>query len=80
MDRLLECPGTPVSIPLHALDSIARYYVQCRQDRAIPPALQKRMIADNECTGVYELDTDHTPHLSKTEELASILDEIAAHS
>ena len=79
-----QCPqplapmGTPVSIPAHAFDHIARYYVQCMQDRAIPPALQKRMIAENECSGVYELDTDHTPHLSRTEALAGILDEIAA--
>jgi pimeloyl-ACP methyl ester carboxylesterase len=79
-----QCPqplapmGTPVSIPSGSLDHVARYYVQCTQDRAIPPRLQRRMIAENECSGVFALDTDHTPHLSKTRELAGILNEIAA--
>jgi hypothetical protein len=69
--------GTPVSIPAGALDHVARYYVACTRDRAIPLPLQRRMIAENECAGVFELDTDHTPHLSSTSELARILNEIA---
>lgn len=74
----LAAMGTPVSVPSGALDRIAKYYVQCEQDRAIPLALQKRMIAENEGSGVYELNTDHTPHLSRADELARILDEVAA--
>jgi len=70
--------GTPVSIPPGALEQIDRFYVVCAQDRAIPPPLQRRMIAENECARVFELDTDHTPHLSKTSELAEVLCEIAA--
>ena len=69
--------GTPVSIPNNALNEVARFYVQCTKDRAIPPPLQRRMIAENECAGVFELDTDHTPHLSRVGELARILDDIA---
>jgi pimeloyl-ACP methyl ester carboxylesterase len=71
--------ATPVSIPAGALDSIPRYYVLCTRDRAIPPALQRRMIAENPCAGVAELDADHTPHLSKPKELAEALDRFAAH-
>jgi hypothetical protein len=52
---------TPVSIPSGALDAINRYYVLCTRDQAIPPALQRRMIAENACADVVELDTDHTP-------------------
>jgi pimeloyl-ACP methyl ester carboxylesterase len=69
--------GTPVSIPKGALDKVSWYYVQCGRDQAIPPALQRRMIAENNCRAVFQLDTDHTPHLSKVNELAEILDEIA---
>ena len=69
--------GTPVSIPEGALDDVPKFYVQCTQDRAIPPPLQKRMIAENHCMAVFELDTDHTPHLSRVNELAQILGEIA---
>lgn len=81
-----QCPQpvapfvTPVSIPLGALDGINRYYVVCTRDRAIPLPLQRRMIAENLCADVVELDTDHTPHLSMTDELAKTLDRFATHS
>jgi pimeloyl-ACP methyl ester carboxylesterase len=70
--------ATPVSIRPGALDGIGRYYVLCRKDRAIPPPLQRRMIAENGCADVIELDTDHTPHLSMTNELAEALQKFAS--
>jgi hypothetical protein len=42
--------------------------------------LQRRMIAENMCDDVVELDTDHTPHLSMTEKLAGVLHQFAAHA
>jgi len=72
--------AAPVSIPVGALDGIDRYYVMCTRDRAVPPALQRRMIAENPCVEVAELATDHTPQLSKPEELANVLDRFAAHA
>ncbi len=71
---------TPVSIPAGALDGINRYFVVCTRDRAIPLPLQRRMIAENMCDDVVELDTDHTPHLSMTDKLAGALHQFAAHS
>jgi len=68
---------TPVSIQPGALDGISRYYVLCRRDRAIPPPLQRRMMAENDCAEVVELDTDHTPHLSMPNELAEALQRFA---
>jgi hypothetical protein len=38
------------------------------------------MIAENVCAEVIELDTDHTPHLSMTNELAKALHQFATHS
>ena len=72
--------ATPVSIPPGALDGINRYYVLCTRDRAIAPALQRRMIAANPCAEVVELSTDHIPQLSMTEELAKVLHRFAVHS
>lgn len=72
--------AAPVAIPSGALDSIDRYYVICRQDRAVPPALQRRMIAENPCVDIVELDTDHTPQLSRADELAEALDRFASHA
>lgn len=69
-----------VSISAGALDGINRYFVVCTRDRAIPLPLQRRMIAENMCDDVVELDTDHTPHLSMTEKLAEVLDRFAAHA
>ena len=69
-----------VSIPPKALNGINRYYVLCTRDRAIPPPLQRRMVAENPCADVIELDTDHTPQLSMTNELAKSLHQFATHS
>jgi pimeloyl-ACP methyl ester carboxylesterase len=69
--------ATPVSIPPGALDGINRYYVLCTRDRAIPPSLQRRMVAENVFAGVIALDTDHTPQLSMTDELAKALQRFA---
>ncbi len=71
---------TPVSVPPGALDNISRYYVVCTLDRAMSPALQRRMIAENPCAEVVELSTDHTPQLSMTEELAKALHGFAERS
>lgn len=72
--------ATPVSIPRGALDGINRYYVLCKRDRAIPPPLQRRMLTENTCADVVELDTDHTPQLSMTDELAKALHRFATHA
>jgi pimeloyl-ACP methyl ester carboxylesterase len=72
--------ATPVSILPGALDGINRYYVLCKRDQAIPLPLQRRMITENACADVVELDTDHTPQLSMPDELAKALQRFAAHS
>jgi pimeloyl-ACP methyl ester carboxylesterase len=71
---------TPVLIPSGVLDAVPRYYVLCKRDQAIPPALQRRMISENACDEVVELDTDHTPQLSMTTELAAALQQFATHA
>jgi len=72
--------AAPVSIPARAIDGISRYYVVCAKDRAIPVALQRRMIAESAITNVIELDTDHTPHLSMTAALGDALQQFARHA
>ena len=49
-------------------------YIICKKDNAIPPPAQEAM--SQRATNVHKLDTDHSPFLSKTEELAKILLEI----
>jgi pimeloyl-ACP methyl ester carboxylesterase len=69
--------ATPVSIPEGALDGIPRFYVLCTRDRAIPEALQRRMIVECGCDQVVELETDHTPQLSRTKQLADAMRQFA---
>ena len=46
--------AAPVSIDDALLASIPRSYVLTKQDHSIPPALQRRMIAEHPCTRVIE--------------------------
>jgi pimeloyl-ACP methyl ester carboxylesterase len=69
--------ATPVAIDEQVASTLPRAYVHCTQDRSIPPALQLRMIRENPCFEVIELDTDHSPALSRTTELAEALDRLA---
>jgi pimeloyl-ACP methyl ester carboxylesterase len=79
--QLGEQPLAPFMAPNDgADDSVPRTYVLCTRDRAIPPPLQRRMIAENPCVDVVELDTDHSPMLSATSELAAALSRFASES
>ena len=69
--------ATPVRIDEERLASIPRSYVLTQQDNSIPPALQRRMIREHPCGRVIELDTDHAPQLSATDDLVAALDELA---
>jgi pimeloyl-ACP methyl ester carboxylesterase len=68
---------SPVEVPEGALDEIRRAYVLCSNDHAIPPELQRRMIAEHGVADVVELNTDHMPFLSVTDELVAALDRFA---
>ena len=84
VERVGTQPLTPfvdtVDVADGALDGIGRAYVLCADDHAIPPALQRRMIAEHGVTAVVELDTDHAPFLSMTAELVAALDGFARPS
>ena len=72
--------ATPVSLGDSGAAQIPRVYVHCAQDHSIPPALQRRMVRESPCQEVVELDTDHSPYLSKTSELAAALKRWAMES
>jgi pimeloyl-ACP methyl ester carboxylesterase len=68
-----------LAIPADKRETLARLpraYVVCSQDNAIPPAMQRRMLSDRGCDPVLELDTDHSPYISRTGELVAALNEI----
>jgi pimeloyl-ACP methyl ester carboxylesterase len=72
--------ATPVNIDEELLASIPRSYVFTARDQSIPPALQRRMIAEHPCRTVIELDTDHAPQLSATNQLSEAMIHLANHA
>jgi pimeloyl-ACP methyl ester carboxylesterase len=69
--------GTPVHVDDGVLASIPRSFVATTQDRAMTLALQRRMIREHPCRKVVELDADHAPFFSATDELVAALDALA---
>lgn len=72
--------ATPVSVDDEVLAAIPRSYVLTLRDQALPPALQRRMIREHPCRRVIELDADHAPFLSATDELVAALIELAGET
>ena len=66
---------TPVQLGAAALPP--RAYVIAAQDRAIPTALQRRLVADDPDVDAVELDADHSPFLSRPAELADAFERFA---
>jgi len=58
--------------------ALPRAYVSCLQDNAIRLPMQRRMYTLAGCSPVIEIDTDHSPWLSATDELVGALLRIAA--
>ncbi|MGH2856331.1 MAG: alpha/beta fold hydrolase [Solirubrobacteraceae bacterium] len=83
MPRRGSQPVIPFTQPFEPGDDAARFdalpraYVTCLQDRAIKPALQRLMFTQASCDPVIEIDTDHSPWLTATDELVAALDRIA---
>jgi pimeloyl-ACP methyl ester carboxylesterase len=67
--------GEPVTLDgdPSSFRGLRRAYVTCLQDRAIRPALQRRMFERAGCDPVIEIDTDHSPWASRREELVAAL-------
>jgi pimeloyl-ACP methyl ester carboxylesterase len=64
---------TPLQLSVGNYGRVPRSYVECTHDRAISIEIQKSMYASSPCRQVWTLETDHSPFLSKPNELAAIL-------
>jgi pimeloyl-ACP methyl ester carboxylesterase len=65
--------ATPVSVTEQRFGRVPRAYIECRQDRAIPPSLQRKMNEAVPCREMFSLDTSHSPFLSAPRELAQMI-------
>ncbi len=64
---------TPVSTTEENFGRVPRIYIECLRDKALSPAVQKRMYTALPCKSVITMDTSHSPFLSKPDELAGHL-------
>lgn len=82
MARLVAEPHGPRSAPLQLtpgrFGSRPRTYIECTQDRTIPIASQRRMQALVPGAAVVTLDADHSPYLSRPQQVAAALIAAAA--
>ena len=65
---------SPVKISPERFGRVPRAYIECTRDRTITLDAQRRMQAALPCETVLTLDTDHSPFLSRPQELAGLLD------
>ena len=63
----------PVRLTEERAGSVPRVYVECLSDGAIEIGTQRSMQAARPCELVFQIDTDHSPFLSRPQELAAHL-------
>lgn len=68
---------TPLQLTDEHFGSVPRYYIECTEDRAVTPFIQRKMYTETPCKKVYSMATSHSPFFSRPEELSDILCEIA---
>ena len=67
----------PIIVSEERFGRVRRAFIECTEDRAIPLAFQRLMLAARPCDPVFTLETDHSPFLSAPVALADRLLSIA---
>lgn len=68
---------TPLQLTAENYGRVPRFYIECTEDRAVTPFIQKKMYTEMPCQKVYSMATSHSPFFSKPQELSDIFCEIA---
>jgi pimeloyl-ACP methyl ester carboxylesterase len=69
----LAAMGAPVSLREDRCGSVPRVYIECLKDNAIVIERQRSMQAARPCAEVLTIDADHSPFLSRPQELTNHL-------
>jgi len=64
---------TPIKVSAENFGRVRRAYIECTQDRAILPPIQRAMYTSTPCERVLSIDADHSPFFSAPGELAQRL-------
>lgn len=73
----IESAGTPLQLTEEKYGSVPRIYIECTEDRAVTPYIQRKMYSEIPCKKVYSMNTGHSPFFSKPQELSDIFCDIA---
>lgn len=73
----IESATTPLQLSNQNFGSVRRFYIECTEDRAVTPFIQRKMYTEMQCEKVYQIDSSHSPFFSKPKELSDILLEIS---
>jgi pimeloyl-ACP methyl ester carboxylesterase len=64
---------TPLQLTDKNFGRVPKVYIECTQDRAVTPYMQRRMYTELPCNKVYTMEASHSPFFSMPQELADIL-------
>jgi pimeloyl-ACP methyl ester carboxylesterase len=78
VDEPLNPPGTPVKLTAQNFGSVKKAYIKTALDRVVSPALQQNMLEATPVSKVLTIDSGHTPFLSRPQELADAIAQIAS--
>ncbi len=73
----VESGITPLKLSDAGFGSVRRFYIECTEDRAVTPFIQRKMYTETPCEMVYQMETSHSPFFSRPTELVDILCDIA---
>jgi pimeloyl-ACP methyl ester carboxylesterase len=73
----VESGITPLQLTDDNYGRVPRIYIECTEDKAVTPFIQRKMYTETRCEKVYSLSASHSPFFSKPQELSDILCEIA---
>ena len=74
----VESAITPLKLTEENYGRVPRVYIECLEDKAVTPFIQRKMHKETACQKVYSMPTSHSPFFSRPKELCDILCEITA--
>ncbi len=76
INQLVLEPTAPIETPLrlgYGYERVPRLYIECLNDKALSPSLQKEMYTATHCDKILSMNTSHSPFLSRPSELVDNL-------
>ena len=69
----VESGIAPLQLTEENFGRVPRVYIECTEDRAVTPFIQRKMYTEMPCEKVYSVAASHSPFFSKPKELLEIL-------